>query len=335
MTENTQRLYESDDASSLRKRNIVKSLSEYEEDVFLPSSVQTTSEPKKKKNEEVYKDDDTSTDDWLGHLMTYDLIRPLKGNNKDVFKSTGLYGESEKKKGKKKKKKDNTPTDFSKEFESESTMLRTLLVDQSKLTDSMQKAYDAMASQKSSTRGIGKFTTDIQTNIIQSRQLQLHIVDKLISTKKTIADLSMKERKEFGVGVDGAGSDLSQYAGDMLKQMISTGQKTLLGNDFTDLMVEGDDTDIMNAIMGSDINHERSSDADKYLRYENDNVTIYAVCTDNPESRGGFDHYFIARDEDGNDIDDYPLPNIGNAGINRSTNILTDQYGKKYTIIWE
>jgi hypothetical protein len=43
---------------------------------------------------------------------------------------------------------------------------------------------------------------------------------------------------------------------------------------------------------------------------------------------------FIAEDEDGNIIDDYPLPKtIDSISINHSTLVATDRYGKKYPVI--
>ena len=41
----------------------------------------------------------------------------------------------------------------------------------------------------------------------------------------------------------------------------------------------------------------------------------------------------MAKDEEGEIIDDYPLPIHTQLSINRSTNIATDTYGKKYQII--
>jgi hypothetical protein len=78
---------------------------------------------------------------------------------------------------------------------------------------------------------------------------------------------------------------------------------------------------------------ERPEEVDKYLEYENKNITVY-VCIRNDETDINNNYEFIAKDEDGNIIDDYPLPNHTSISINRSTNIATDTYGKKYYIIW-
>jgi hypothetical protein len=60
-------------------------------------------------------------------------------------------------------------------------------------------------------------------------------------------------------------------------------------------------------------------------------VQVYVVITNNDVEN----YEFLAKDQDGIVIDDYPLPNHTNISVNRSTNIATDTFGKKYTIIWQ
>ena len=45
-------------------------------------------------------------------------------------------------------------------------------------------------------------------------------------------------------------------------------------------------------------------------------------------------YYYLAKDENGDVISDYPLPSRTSISVNRSTNIATDVYGQKYPIIW-
>ena len=52
----------------------------------------------------------------------------------------------------------------------------------------------------------------------------------------------------------------------------------------------------------------------------------------NPDDESDYD--YIAIDENGIEIDDYPLPFKGNLSVNRSTNIATDTYGQKYEVRW-
>ena len=44
---------------------------------------------------------------------------------------------------------------------------------------------------------------------------------------------------------------------------------------------------------------------------------------------------FRVEDSEGNEIDDYPMPNHTKISVNRSTNVATDTFGIKYPIIWE
>ena len=46
--------------------------------------------------------------------------------------------------------------------------------------------------------------------------------------------------------------------------------------------------------------------------------------------------YFIAENENGEILDDYPLPTTAEScSINRSTGIAVDKYGKKYHVIFQ
>ena len=75
---------------------------------------------------------------------------------------------------------------------------------------------------------------------------------------------------------------------------------------------------------------DRTSESEAYLRYENANITTYVSINSRDES----DWYYVARDPEGNGIGDYPLPCSSIGSINRSTNIMTDEFGQKYQIEW-
>ena len=155
----------------------------------------------------------SSDDEWFDTLLTIGKSSPKK-KSKGIFKDLDevLTG----KKKKKKKNKKGELTDYNKEFETETTLLKNLLVDQNRFVDDLQSKYDAMKKQKSSTRGIGKFENDLVSNINTARKTSMDLVKELISTKKTIADLSFKEKKEFGGGV-GDGNNSADYASNFLK----------------------------------------------------------------------------------------------------------------------
>ena len=290
-----------------------------ESDVFLPSSLLKDKKKEKKKDEDEFEYQD---DEWMDTFMALD-IKPKHKKNKDIF---GL--EKKKKKKKKKDKDKNELVDYGKEFEPEIALYRNLLIDQNKFTDSLQREYDSIKAVKSTARGVNKNITDLIQNITSARSLAMQLVEKNVNAKKLIAELTMKQQKENGIGEDGAG--LSDFAANYLKQMINE-RNALTGKVGTSEISEYEsDDDLFETLTENLGDDERSGDVEKYLKYENRNVTVY-VCIDSEDTEN---YYYIAKDEDGEVIEDYPLPLHNSISINRSTNIGTDTYGKKYPIIW-
>ena len=179
-----------------------------------------------------------------------------------------------------------------------------------------------MESQKSSARGTGKFTTDLISNINQARQLSAQLIDKKISTKKAIAELEMKERKELGANLNS--DDVNNFAAEYLKNIISN-RPEMSGSYGNYEIGDVDDEGLISAI-DSNIDDERGDEVAAYLKYENMDVTIKVVM--NPDDLDDYD--FIAETKDGEILDDYPLPEHTTLSLNRSTMIATDAYGKKY-----
>ena len=271
---------------------------------------------------------DQSEDEWLSALMDTHDVKIKKGKHRSDIFDEALGG---KKKKKKKHKDKNEPTDYKKEFETESALLKNLMIEQSRFVESLQKEYDFLRSSKSSSRGINKNMTDLISNITSARSLTTQLVEKQISLKKTIADLTSKERKELNGGI-GDTENLADFASSYLKQMISERQQLLTGgsSEIGDYSID-EMSNILNENITSDTAYEdRPDEVEKYLEYEDRNVTIYAYVDQNDNS----DYEFVAVDEDGNEIEDYPLPYKNSLSINRSTNIATDTFGQKYPIRW-
>ena len=142
----------------------------------------------------------------------------------------------------------------------------------------------------------------------------------------------MKERKEKA-GLLGEGDNLSDFASSYLKQMISDRAQYINGAGAAEI---GDYTmeEMADFITENIGETDRSNEADKYLEYENMNVTIYLHINSQDEG----DYHYEAVAEDGTILDDYPLPlplKETKFNINRSTDIATDTYGVKYQIIWD
>ena len=289
---------------------------------FLPSSL---SPKKKKKNTQPQK----TEDEWFNDLIETSELRVTTGKRKSMFDD--VFNPDGKKKKKKKKNK-NEPTDYEKKFEPEAALLRSLLIDQNKFVDSLQKEYDFLKSNKSTSRGINKNITDLISNITNARNLSMQLIDKNTSLKKTIADLTMKERKElFGNSLDDV-ENLNDFASTYLKQMISERHQLMAGtnSDISDYSIDEMASIVSDTLLNSEDAEERSDETRKYLEYENRNVTVYVYMNSSDET----DYDYVAIDENGDELDDYPLPFKGKLTVNRSTNMATDIYGQKYIIRW-
>ena len=289
---------------------------------FLPSSL---SPKKKKKNTQPQK----TEDEWFNDLIETSELRVTTGKRKSMFND--VFNPDGKKKKKKKKNK-NEPTDYEKKFEPEAALLRSLLIDQNKFVDSLQKEYDFLKSNKSTSRGINKNITDLISNITNARNLSMQLIDKNTSLKKTIADLTMKERKElFGNSLDDV-ENLNDFASTYLKQMISERHQLMAGtnSDISDYSIDEMASIVSDTLLNSEDAEERSDETRKYLEYENRNVTVYVYMNPSDET----DYDYVAIDENGDELDDYPLPFKGKLTVNRSTNMATDIYGQKYIIRW-
>ena len=291
-------------------------------------------EKKKEKEEKKAKKEAEEADDDDEDFMSFIKATSPKTKKGKKFKFNVNYGDEKKKK---KKDKDKSIVNHKKDFEPEMMILRNLQMDQDKFVDSLQKKYDQMENTKSTARGVGKYTTDLINTITSARATSLQIVDKIISTKKTIADLDFKERKEFGSNNNSEQTNLANYASTYLKQMMTVGRNNVVGEQSSYSVddVDSEDTDdLFSSIDESLGDTDRSDEVDKYLKYENDNIEVKVVWYDGKSDDDIREKYdFIAEDPNGNIIDDYPLPEKTKMSINRSTEMATDLYGNKYKLI--
>jgi hypothetical protein len=300
----------------------------YEASSFLPSSM--LKEKPKKEKEENNTGFEYDPDAWFNELMGYQNVKVNKHRGRSsLFDSTGI---ARKKKKKKKKEEKANLTDFKKEFAPEAALYKNLMVEQTRFTESLQREYDAIKSTKSSARGVTKQMTDLVENINGARQLSMQLIDKQVAIKKQVAELSMKQQKDFG-SKSSDEENMADFASSYLKQMLNERQVLFNGGEGETTVSDYTDQEIFDELSSSlsGEEYERPEEAELYLKYENRNVTIYVViANDNVE-----DYWFLAKDEEDNTIDDYPLPERTKISVNRSTGIATDTYGKKYQIIWE
>lgn len=296
---------------------------------FLPSSMLKEQPGKQKEKSSKSNDVIDDADNWFNEMVNISStkINKKSRSKNSLFDSAGI---TEGKKKKKKHKDEKNLVDYRKEMEPEMALYKNLLMEQNRFTESLQKEYDAIKSVKSSARGINKQMTDLIANITSARALSMQLIEKNVNAKKLIAELTLKQQKELGESVNG--DNMSDYASSYLKQILSDRQTLMAGtygeSSISDYTEEEMFNELNNSLMTEGM--ERSSDVDLYLKYENRNVEIKIIITNDD-----FVNYeFEAIDENGEIIDDYPLPNHTSISVNRSTNIATDEYGKKYDIIW-
>lgn len=294
---------------------------------FLPSSLlkdKNKEEPTKQKKEKSEVDEFLeSDDDWFNTIMEMKVRKPRNNKGKDLFAEIGP-------KKKKKKKKDKNPlTDYNKEFETEINLYRNLLQDQNRFTESLQREYDARKSTKSSARGVDKNLNDLIENITSARSLAMQLVEKNVAVKKTISELTLKEKKEFGSG-NAEDNSSNDFAAKYLNQIMNERNRVINPTGTADVSDYSSEEDLFETLSENLGDNNRPSDVEKYLKYEQQNITVYVSI----DSNNTDDYFYLARNEEGNIIEDYPLPIHSSLSINRSTNIATDSYGKKYPIEW-
>lgn len=322
-----------------RKKTLLSDLESFDEPVStLPSDLmvkhkekkESKKEMKKALKKEVIETSDYDDDGWATTLASFETPI-MRKKTKNLFD-----GKNFTKKKKEKKKKAGELVNYKKEFAPELTILRNLQYENDKFIMSLQKKYDQMESSKSTARGIGKFTTDLIETLNHSRELSRHLVTDIIATKKVIAELDFKERKEFGNKL-GDTTDAAAYASNFLKQMMSTKRVDAMVDSSGEIEDIDDAETMFDSISESLGDTGRSEDVEKYLKYENDNPVIKVIFHEDYEDSDDLDEVydFVAYAEDGRVIPDYPLPKKTSLQVNKSTGISIDKYGNKYPTIFD
>lgn len=282
--------------------------------------------------EEVAKDSE-STESWI------DLI------NKKVKKSAkkkAKYSEDDfddlsiSSKKKKKRTKDGL-INYEAQFDTELGILKNMYLQHNRFVDDLTKEYNTMRASKSSARGVTKYMTDLIEAITSARTVSMQVIKELIAAKKSVAELNMKEREKFQKQSSTEQQDMSQYASTFMNEIFKRGRSSILdvpvsyesddaGYDYEEYTSESM-LDEINNVLNNNMDEE-DRERELYLKYEGRNVTIY-VAYDEIED----EYYFVAQDEDGNELSDYPLPEKGNLTINKNAGIATDDFGQRYPLL--
>ena len=321
------------DCDLLPERSKPKSLVDEYDDLELeqPMSFNQFRPSETKKDEkasEISKADEYTEDDWADVLAQFKTpkVKTTKSyKNSDVYSL--LHGEGKKKK--KKKKEKEGPKDYYEDFAPEIGLLQNMLKDSTSFTEDLQKRYYALSNSRSSARGVGKFTTDLITSINQARDGSVKLINTIASLKKNVIDLNMKERKEAGDANGEDSEDIAAYSASFLKKLIQQDRSdALLYGDSTPTNADEDDLfENINDALG-DLN--RPDEVDTYLKYENRDVQKIAFVN---KDTNEYEIKAIAGDT-GEELPDYPIPEIAHLDINPSTEVAVDEYHTKYPIHW-
>lgn len=259
-------------------------------------------------------------DEWMASLSNMPKIRATRTIN-GLMDPDAMGGNK-----KRKKKKKDEATDYEEKFSPELSLLRDLLRDQTAFVNTAQRTYNAMQAQKSSARGVGKYTTDLMGQINSGRSLAKDLIQSIIGTKKTIAELSLKERERLAKAMGVDSDELTSWSSSFLKTLVSK-DRVALEQEIGGIEDLESDEDLFAAIDGN-IGDTEESESQKYLKYEHLKPEVRARYI---QSTGDTEFYAVS--EDGDMIDDYPVPAPGTKlDVNASTGIGTDEFGRKFSV---
>lgn len=284
------------------------------------------------------------TDSDIDHDTLLDVRNILKERGEidieDDLTTKGKTGYSSLKKNK---------NNYKKEFAEELTLLYSLLDETSKFGKSLEKDLNSLKGSK--VRGVSKYTNDLAQLILTAKQSKLNILKEITSTKKNIADLTMKSEAKTK---DNDNKNNPEYlASAYFKNILMHGRSNFIdaitnnpNDDFNDdyeSMIdyiekqnnEESDEDRYNKILSDRLeangNPYRSEAGSKYIEYENLGVKIYVKkCIDTGEWE------FVAIDKTNQQIFDYPVPTKREAGRMRFSDdgaYATDSKGRIYNVI--
>lgn len=271
----------------------------------------------------------------------------------------------------KKLKKDKNK--YKRELAEEITLMYDTLKEVSKFSKKVSRRYDELEGNK--TRGLSKYTVDLAQTVLSSKQAMSSMIKEIANIKKYAMDLEMKYDAQMAKLEKESQKDqinYDTYGSGYLQSLIEQGRKNVsdaVKGDYDDLYIgdtessydEDDDGDNDTSFDGRDIedlhqveldasadydtiiadrlnqaksdnSYFRSDEGDKYIRYEKRNPVIkirYDTKND--------DYDFFAIDDDGEIIEDYPVPESDRVHnpINFSQDLkyATDKFGRQYTVV--
>lgn len=236
---------------------------------------------------------------------------------------------------------DEDESEVNKAFAPQEKELNTLITELTKDRNLVQNDIDKM---RSSGYGANrKMLAEMIGAKTQLHNATLAAIKEKNNIKKIKFDIINKSNANKKTNDE---SESSLNSSKIIQEILSGGQSSLLdsvgGREGSsgcpsDSSLDEDPNLYIDAIENSDeyiqkkyFNSNESSEGDKFIKYENDDVKYILLVDDENNTKN-----IIAEDKYGNIVPDYPVPsNINelNFSINKDSNIATDQLNRTYEI---
>ena len=262
---------------------------------------------------------------------------------------------------------------FKREYAEELTLLYDTLKETDKFSKELRKRYQELNGSKQ--RGLSKYAIDLADSVLSSNQTKLNIIKEIASVKKNALDQKTKYEAQLAkieaemnkAQAQQQSSDLGLMGSSYLQNILQYGRKnfinTLTGtdgsydeenyietNDGMYLEEDGDDNaelldmieehyedeaeldDMISSRLSNSRNPRRTDEGNKYIQYEHRKPVIKISLN---EETG--DYSFFAVDQDGNVLDDYPLPSddhkLNPIRFSLDNSYGTDKRGRQYKVV--
>lgn len=234
----------------------------------------------------------------------------------------------------KKKKKIN----YNKEFENELNMLKSIVADQNKFTDNLQKRYNTMVGPNTKdAMPLNKTAVELASTVINSRSNSLAMINAISNIKKTIADLYMKDKKlqsELGNGNGFDQTDLTLLGSSIMTSMNSNEPSYQNPTHQMNTLMAPVNSSISspNGMIFEDFDPDKFEpegiSADPYTKYEN--IPKKTVVEYNQAENKH--RYKTVNTLTGQEIADYPNPTFQIKSIDQKNKVAKDSFDSIYEL---
>lgn len=234
----------------------------------------------------------------------------------------------------KKKKKVN----YNKEFENELSMLKSIVSDQNKFTDNLQKRYNTMVGPNTKdAMPLNKTSVELASAVISSRSNSLALIKEIGNIKKTIADLYMKDKKlqaDLGGGGGFNDTDLTLMGSSIMSSMNGGSSNFQPAMQQMNAMAAPVNSSIAssNGMVFEDFDPDKFEpegiEADPHIKYENvPKKTIVEYNQAENKHR-----YKTINTVTGQEIIDYPNPTFQIKSIDEKNKVARDSFDSIYEV---